>query len=111
MVKKYIPEKGDLVWVSFDPTEGHKQKGVRPALVISSKDFNRLYGMAYLCPITSVKRNFDSHIKLEVLTISGFIMVEQLRSVDWKSRKIKFAEKASKDIIESVINCTEAIID
>jgi mRNA interferase MazF len=78
---------------------------------VSSKEFNKAFGMTYLCPITSKKRNFASHICFVGKDLSGFVMVEQLRSVDWKKRKIKFIKKAEKELVLNVKNCLEAILN
>lgn len=108
---KYIPQKGDLVWMDFDPTIGHEQKGVRPAIVVSDKGFNQKSGLAYVCPITSTSKNYPYRIKLNALQVKGFVMTEHLKSIDWNTRNVKFIEKASLNIIESVKNCIAAIID
>ena len=63
MVKNYIPQKGDLVILSFDPSSGHEQKGRRPALIISNEIFNKALGLAIACPITNTDRNFPFHVK------------------------------------------------
>jgi mRNA interferase MazF len=108
---KYIPQKGDLVWMDFDPTLGHEQKGVRPAIVVSDKVFNMKSGLVYVCPITSTSKNYPYRIKLKAGQVKGFIMTEHLKSVDWNTRNIKFVEKAPFEVSESVKNCIGAIID
>lgn len=108
---KYIPQKGDLVWMDFDPTIGHEQKGVRPAIVVSDNQFNKKSGLAYVCPITSTSKDYPYRIRIDGKQIKGFVMIEHLKSVDWNGRNIKFVDKAPFDIIESVKNCISAIID
>lgn len=76
MVKNYIPKKGDLVILTFDPLSGHEQRGRRLALIISNENFNKALGLAIACPITNTDRNFPFHIKLEVQNLKGFIMTE-----------------------------------
>ena len=106
---KYIPEQGDIVALTFDPQSGHEQKGRRPAIIISNKVFNQHLGLAYACPITNTKRDFPFHIKVNSEQITGFIMVEQMKSIDYKSRKIKFIEKAKQEIIDEVLSIVESI--
>ena len=83
----YLPEKGDYILASFDPQSGHEQKGRRPALVISNFVFNKATGLAIVCPITNTNRNIPFHIAItEAVSITGFIMVERLKSIDKSSR-------------------------
>jgi len=102
-VVNYIPEQGDIVALTFDPQSGHEQKGRRPAVIVSNKVFNRHLGLAFACPITNTKRDFPFHIKVESDRITGFIMVEQMKSIDYKSRKIKFIEKAKQDTVDEIL--------
>ena len=99
----YIPEQGDIVVLTFDPQSGYEQKGRRPAVIVSNKVFNRHLGLAFACPITNTKRDFPFHIKVDSNRITGFIMVEQMKSIDYKSRKIKFIEKAKQDTVDEIL--------
>lgn len=110
-VYKYIPQKGDLVWMDFDPTIGREQKGLRPAIVVSQNIFNKNSSLVYVCPITSVAKNYPYRIKISTENIVGYVMTEHLKSIDWQGRKLKFVEKAPLEIIESIKNCIDAIID
>ena len=110
MVKKYIPKKGDLVIRSFDPSSGHEQKGRRPALIISNELFNKALGLAIACPITNTDRNFPFHIKLEAENLKGFIMTEQIKSIDFNARKVKFVEKVDENTLNQVLGITKSII-
>ena len=107
---KYIPEQGDIVALTFDPQSGHEQKGRRPAIIVSNKVFNQHLGLAYACPITNTKRDFPFHVKVDSKQITGFIMVEQMKSIDYKSRKIKFIEKAKQETINELLSIVESII-
>jgi len=108
-VVKYIPEQGDIVALTFDPQSGHEQKGRRPAMIVSNKVFNQHLGLAYACPITNTKRDFPFHVKVNSEQITGFIMVEQMKSIDYTSRKIKFIEKAKQETIDEVLSIVESI--
>ena len=108
---RYIPKQGDFVIVSFDPQAGHEQKCRRPALVVSSSLFNRHTRLAMLCPITSTFRNFPFHVEIPRLSsVNGYVMVEQIKSVDFASRKAKFAEKAPQSVIDEVLSILDACI-
>jgi len=110
-MKKYISNKGDLVVLSFDPQSGHEQKGRRPALVISNTLFNQKTGLAMACPITNTDRRYPFHVKIPASSsLSGFVMVDQLKSIDFNSRKAKFIEKASTELLNEVLAILDACI-
>ena len=110
MVKEYIPQKGDLVILTFDPSAGHEQQGRRPALIISNEIFNKHVGLAIACPITNTDRNFPFHVKVESNELTGFIMTEQVKSIDYKVRKVKFVEKVSDEVLEKVLGILESVV-
>tara|TARA_B100000003_G_C10833654_1_gene331998 strand:+ start:424 stop:768 length:345 start_codon:yes stop_codon:yes gene_type:complete len=108
---RYIPQKGDFIIATFDPQAGHEQKGRRPAIIISNKLFNKSTGLAIVCPITNTNRNFPFHVPIpDELTLTGYIMVEQVKSIDYQSRKIKFIEKAPSNIMIEVLSILDACI-
>lgn len=107
---KYIPKQGDIVVLSFDPQSGHEQKGRRPAIIISNQVFNQHLGLAYACPITNTKRDFPFHIETESDNITGFIMTEQMKSIDYNSRDIKFVERANQKTIDKVLGIIDSIM-
>ena len=106
----YIPEQGDIVVLSFDPQSGHEQKGRRPAIIVSNKTFNRYVGLAFACPITNTRRDFPFHVKVDSDKITGYIMSEQMKSIDYNARKIKFIEKADQNTIDQVLGLVDSII-
>lgn len=110
MVKEYIPQKGDLVILTFDPSAGHEQQGRRPALILSNESFNKALGLAIACPITSTNRNFPFHVEVKSENLTGFIMTEQIKSIDYKVRKAKFVEKVGDNVLAKVLGITESII-
>lgn len=107
---KYIPEQGDIVVLNFDPQSGHEQKGRRPAMIVSNKTFNKYLGLAFACPITNTKRDFPFHVKVESENITGYIMAEQMKSIDYKSRKVKFLEKADEETVASILGIVDSIL-
>ncbi len=111
MVKNYIPEKGDIVVLSFDPQSGHEQKGRRPALVLSNSEFNSKTKMILVCPITRRDNGFSFHIELpKDLSTKGYLMIEQTKSLDFSSRKTKFVEKMEVEKIDKIRDIINAII-
>ncbi len=110
-MKKYIPCKGDLIALSFNPQSGHEQKGRRPALVVSNTLFNQKTGLAMVCPITRTDRKYPFHVKIsEASTLNGFVMVDQVKSIHYDSRKAKFIEKASIELLNEVLAILDACI-
>ena len=107
---KYIPEQGDIIALSFDPQSGHKQKGQRPATVISNKIFNQHLGLAFACPITNTKRDFPFHVEVESKNVTGFIMGEQMKSIEYHSRNIKFIEKANQKTVTQLLGIIDSVI-
>ncbi len=107
----YVPQKGDFVIVTLDPQSGHEQKGRRPALVISNTLFNKRTGLAIVCPITNTDRNFPFHVKVtDQPSIAGYVMVEQVKSIDFVSRKVRFVKKAPSEILNEVLGILDACI-
>ena len=110
-MKKYVPSKGDIIALSFNPQSGHEQKGRRPALVVSNTLFNQKTGLAIVCPITRTDRKYPFHARIsEASTLNGFVMVDQVKSVDYDSRKAKFIEKASIELLNEVLAIIDACI-
>jgi mRNA interferase MazF len=108
---KYIPQKGDFVIITFDPQSGHEQKGRRPAIVISNKIFSKATGLAIVCPITNANRKIPFHVPVSnESSLTGYIMVEQVKSIDYKSREIKFVAKAPNHVLDEVLGLLDACI-
>jgi len=107
----YVPQKGDYVTVTFDPQSGHEQRGRRPALVVSNSLFNRHTGLAIVCPLTRTERNFPFHVAvLDDPNITGFVMVEQVKSIDFSARKARRIGRASDSVLEEVLSILDACI-
>ena len=108
---RYIPEKGDFVALTFDPQAGHEQKGRRPALIISNKVFNKATGLAIACPVTNTHRGIPFHVPVpESSSLTGYIMVEQVKSIDYRSRRVKLIEKAPTGTLADVLAILDACI-
>jgi len=104
----YIPEQGDLVILTFNPQAGHVQMGRRPAIVLSVTPFNRGTGLAICCPITNTLRDTPFHIPVPKDSgLTGFVMCERMKSVDYHARQIQKVGQASEDFLNEVL----AILD
>ncbi len=107
----YVPEKGDFITLSFDPQAGHEQKGRRPALIISNSLFNQATGLAFACPITNTDRKIPFHLPLpNTSSLTGFVMVEQVKSIDYHARNARFVEEAPSELVEDVIALVDVCI-
>lgn len=110
-MEKYCPNKEDFIALTFDPQSGHEQKGRRPALVISNTLFNQKTGLAIVCPVTRKDRNYPFHIKIsDSVSLVGFVMVDQVKSVDYNSRKAEFIEESSAKLLNEVLGIVDACI-
>lgn len=106
-----FPVKGEFVVVSFDPQAGHEQRGRRPALVVSNTLFNRATGMAMLCPLTTTDRGFPFHVPVpEGCPVTGFVMVEQVKSVDVRARRMKPIGVAPAELLDEVLAILDACL-
>ncbi len=110
MVTNYIPASGDVVWLDFNPTRGHEQASIRPALVISNKAYNEKTGMVVLCPVTSIAKGYPFEVAFRSKKINGSILVDHIRSVDWKNRGIRFVTRASEAAVLEVREKLAALI-
>jgi mRNA interferase MazF len=110
-MKTFIPKKGDLIALTFDPQSGHEQKGRRPALVVSNTLFNEQTGLAMVCPLTTVDRGYPFHVTVsDNPQVKGFVMTEQVKSVDYHARQAKLIGKASNELLEEVLSILDACI-
>ena len=108
---RYIPRKGDFVILAFDPQAGREQKGRRPALIVSNTLFNRHMGLAMVCPITNTFREIPFHVEIpQGLGIVGYIMVEQIKSIDYNSRRVKLVAKAPRSVLNEVLSILDTCI-
>ena len=110
-VKSY-PQKGNIAWCVLDPTKGHEQSGMRPCVIISGSIFNQKTGTAVVCPITS-KDKKDFHFRIAVLTptVKGFVMVDQLRTVDWEKRVIRIDGEVSASVLREIYTTLSVLFD
>ena len=107
----YIPRKGDYIAVTFDPQSGHEQKGRRPALVVSNDLFNRHTGLAIVCPITNTRRDYPFHVAItRTEGITGVVMVEQVKSIDFHARKARRIARAETALLDEVLSLLDACI-
>lgn len=99
----YVPDRGDAVWLDFNPQTGHEQAGRRPAIVLSPAAYNRRVGLAIFCPITTQVKGYPFEVLIpEGLKVSGAVLSDQVKSLDWRMRNTKFIVRVPKSIIDEV---------
>jgi mRNA interferase MazF len=106
----YIPDRGDIIWLNFTPQAGHEQMGTRPALVLSPDIYNRKTGLAICCPISNSIKGYPFEVIFSGKKIKGAVLSDHLKNLDWKIRKAKFIEKASKDVLQQCSAKISALI-
>lgn len=110
-MKPYIPQKGDFITITLDPQSGHEQKGRRPALVISNTPFNERTGLIIICPVTNTEKKLPFHVTIEGCdNVTGFIMVEQVKSLDFHSRNVNRICKSPDSLLEEVLAILDTFI-
>ena len=108
---RFVPERGDIVKMSFDPQSGHEQAGWRPALVVSPALYNRASSLALLCPITSRAKGYPFEVALpDGLAVSGVILTDQIRSLDWRARRAKLVDRAPMPVVRDVLARLEPLV-
>ena len=104
MVKRspYIPERGDIVWVNLNPQKGNEQAHQRPAIVMSPKFYNRKSGLALMCPVTSRAKSYPFEVMFTGEKVEGVVLSDQMRSLDWRARRVAFIQKLKPEILAAV---------
>ena len=103
--REYIPERGDAVWVSLNPQAGHEQSGRRPAIVVSPAAYNGKVGLALLCPITSQVKGYPFEVLIPArLKVSGAILSDQVKSLDWRVRRAELICRLPEATISEVLH-------
>ena len=101
--KTYIPERNDLLWLDFEPTKGKEIGKYRPALVLSSKDYNKKTGVMICCPVSTSIRGAATEVSVNNLDEKSVVAANLIQTLSWKERKARFICKAQKGVFEEVI--------
>ncbi|MEK5234753.1 endoribonuclease MazF [Paenibacillus sp. FSL L8-0470] len=107
----YVPDRGDLVWLQFNPQAGHEQAGKRPALVVSPASYNGKVGLSLLCLVTSKQKGYPFEVVIpQDLPIEGVILADQVKSLDWQSRQAVFICKVPQIILSDIVAKLDLLI-
>lgn len=107
----YIPKRGDIIWLEFDPQKGNEIQKTRPALVISPFSYNQKTGLGLFMPITSQIKGYPFEVIIDEDEIKGVILCDQLRSLDWKARKAKFLTHIQPIILSDVLAKLQVLLN
>jgi mRNA interferase MazF len=111
MARRYVPSRGDAIWITLDPQAGHEQAGRRPALVISPASYNRKVGLAVLCPITNQLKGYPFEVMIPAgLKVGGVVLSDQVKSLDWRIRRAEFICKLPQETLTEVIDKLGALL-
>lgn len=100
----YVPRRGDVVWLQFNPQAGSEQAGRRPALVISPEAYNGRVGLMICCPITNQQKGYPFEVALPSgASVTGVILTDQVKSLDWRARQADFIAKLPEDLVAEVL--------
>ncbi len=108
----YVPRRGDVVWLSFTPQAGHEQAGRRPALVVSSRSYNEKSSLALLCPVTSRAKGYPFEVALPAGgPVTGVVLADQVRSLDWRARKARLASQAPPRVVGEALGKLAVLLE
>lgn len=112
MTSRYIPARGDVAWLSFEPHAGQKQFVQRPALIISPSSYNGKVGLAVACPITSKQQGFAFEVALPGnLPVSGFVLSDVVKNLDWEVRRAEICCRVSPSFVSEVVDRLEMLVN
>jgi mRNA interferase MazF len=112
VARRYVPDRGDVVWLQFDPQAGHEQAGRRPALVVSPASYNGKVGLALFCPVTSQVKRYPFEVLIpDGLPISGAVLSDQLKSLDWRARKARRICELPLPVVADVLAKVHALLE
>jgi mRNA interferase MazF len=104
MARRYIPARGDAVWITLNPQAGHEQAGRRPALVLSPSTYNGKVGLAILCPVTSQIKGYPFEVAIPSGSkLAGVVLADQVKNLDWRVRQVEFICKLPRETTNEVL--------
>ena len=109
---RYVPRRGDFIWLDFNPQKGSEQAGRRPAVVLSTTEYNRQVGLAIVCSIMSATKGYPWEVTIPLGEfVAGVVLSDQIKNVDWRGRNAEFISTAAPELLEDVIQKAFALID
>lgn len=99
---EFVPDSGDIIWLSFDNKSGHEQSGRRPAVVLSAASYNKKSGLAVCCPVTSQIKGYPFEVIVKSVKVSGAVLSDQIRSLDWRARNSEYAGSVTENCLREI---------
>ena len=110
--EQYVPERGDLVWLDFNPQAGREQRGRRPAFVLSPKSYNQVVGLAVFCPVTNRAKGYPFEVQIpDGYKTTGVILSDHVKSLDWRIRQADYICSLPTEVIEEVLTKVTTLLD
>jgi mRNA interferase MazF len=101
--RSYVPDSGDVIWLTFDPQAGREQRGRRPAVVLSSRLYNARAQLAVVCPVTSQRKGYPFEVALpDDAPVTGVVLADHLKSIDWKERRADLAGRLDESVLGEI---------
>jgi mRNA interferase MazF len=108
----FVPDRGDLVWLDFDPQAGHEHGRRRPALTLSPRAYNAKAGLALFCPVTSRVKGYPFEVSLpQGLPVVGVVLADRVRSLDYQARRAEFIARAPEKVVRSVLTRIRLLLE
>lgn len=112
MPKRYVPRQGDIVWLDFVPQAGHEQAGRRPALVLSPEAYNAKVGLMLCAPVTNQVKGYPFEVQISAgRKVSGVVLSDQIKSLDWQARRAEFITRAKQESVAEAVGKIKALIE
>jgi mRNA interferase MazF len=109
---RYVPERGDIVWINLNPQAGHEQAGHRPALVLSPKAYNAKVGLMLCCPITHQAKGYPFEVDIRGDShVSGVVLSDQVKCLDWQARGIRKKGVATRAELEETLEKLKTLLE
>jgi len=106
-----VPQRGDVVIVNFNPQLGREQAGRRPALVLSPGTYNERVGLAIVCPITNQVKGYPFEVSMPAGSdVTGVILADHIRSVDWRVRNTRVIHQLPRSTVEDTLRKLDTLI-
>jgi len=108
---EYVPRRGDIVWIDLMPQAGHEPSGRRPAVVLSPEEYNAKVGLALFCPVTSQVKGYPWEVRIpDGLPVSGVVLADQVKSLDWRSRRAEFLGALPESAVAEILGKAETLV-
>lgn len=105
------PDRGDIVWIDFNPQTGHEQAGRRPAVVLSPEPYNARSGLALLCPVTNPMKGYPFEVAMpQGMNVTGVVLADQVKSLDWRQRNATVVARMPQETMDEILECLDILL-